>query len=340
MSSKKITIICPTYNEEKYIKQCIDTILSQDYPQDLIQILIIDGLSKDKTAHIVREYSKQHKHITLIENPDKFVPQALNIGIQNAIGDVIIRIDAHCEYPTNYVSVLVDKLYELNADNVGGQWITLPSNDSVTSLAIATASSHIFGVGNSLHKTGSENIIETDTVPFGCYKKEVFTRIGLFDTDLIRNQDDEFNARLIKSGGKIYLIPQLKIKYYARDSFNKMNKMYYQYGLFKPLVNKKLKGAATIRQFFPMLFTLGILIGGILSLLIDLLFIPYVSILILYFGLAIYFAIKEFTKKKRIALLFVLPFTFFNIHLSYGLGYITGIIKVLLNLNFSANSSR
>ena len=151
----------------------------------------------------------------------------------------------------------------MNADNVGGVWNTQPAKNTVICQAIAQASSHPFGVGGSMHKIGSSKIIETDTVPFGCYKREVFEKTGLFDTDLVRNQDDEFNGRLLKLGGKIFLIPQVIINYTARDTIYKMCKMYYQYGLYKPLVSKKLGAPATIRQFFPIAFLLWLVLGGI-----------------------------------------------------------------------------
>lgn len=340
MNDKLVTIICPSYNEENYIQNCIDSILNQDYPADLLQFLIVDGLSTDKTKSIVQENSLKHKNIQYIENKHKFVPQALNLGIENAKGDVIIRIDAHCVYPSNYVSLLVEKLYELNADNVGGVWVTLPSSNSTISLAIAIGSSHIFGVGASKHKIGASTIIETDTVPFGCYRREVFDKIGLFDTDLIRNQDDEFNARLIKNGGKIFLIPQLKINYFARKNLNKMNTMYFQYGLFKPLVNKKLKGAATIRQFFPLLFTVGLIFGLLLSFVSNIFLFIYLFSLFSYFILAVYFSVSEARKNNRLSLTFILPIVFFNIHLSYGIGYLIGIIKVLAKSSFQVKSSR
>lgn len=146
-----------------------------------------------------------------------FLP-ALNKGIQAARGEVVIRIDGHCIYPQNYVSTLVDYLFRLKADNVGAMWNTLPARNTSTCKAIAIGASHKFGIGDSLHKVGVKKVVETDTVPFGCFKRDVFEKIGMFDNDLIRNQDDEFNARIIKSGGKIFLIPELVIDYYALRS--------------------------------------------------------------------------------------------------------------------------
>ena len=254
MAEPKVTIICPVYNEERYISTCIESIIAQDYLKEAMEVLFVDGRSKDNTAEIIKAYSRRAPYIRLLDNEHHTVPYALNKGIRKSDGDVVIRIDGHCTYPSDYVSTLVRYLYSLEADNVGAVWNTVPARDTAICHAIAIASSHPFGVGNSRHKIGASDIMLADTVPFGCYRRDVFDRIGLFDTDLTRNQDDELNARLTNHGGKIYLIPQLVINYTARDTIGKMSRMYYQYGLYKPLVNKKLGSPASMRQFFPLIW--------------------------------------------------------------------------------------
>ena len=337
--SKRVTIICPIYNEEKYIAQCIDSILEQDYPQKSMELLLIDGMSTDDTRVIIDHYTQKYPSIRLIDNPERTVPYALNKGIIQSDSDVVIRIDAHCTYPKNYISTLVEELFALEADNVGGVWITEPAKDTATCHAIAIASSHPFGVGGSKHKIGAKAIEQVDTVPFGCYKRDVFKRIGLFDTDLTRNQDDECNARLIKAGGRIYLIPQLAIHYTARSSFAKMRKMYFQYGLFKPLVNKKLGSPATIRQFFPVLFVLGIIIGGLLSVACEWIRWLYTGVLLGYFAAGLYIGATCSEAKRKPLLALLLPYTFLNIHLSYGWGYLIGIYKVVTHQSFHVKSN-
>ena len=267
MNIHTVSIICPVFNEEKYIEACIVSILEQDYPKEAMEVLFIDGNSTDNSTGIIKRYTAQYSFLKLLNNPERIVPYALNKGLEAAKGEVIMRLDAHCTYPTNYISELVRYLYQLNADNVGGVWNTQPAKDTPICQAIAFASSHPFGVGGSMHKIGASKIMETDTVPFGCYKREIFDKTGLFDTDLVRNQDDEFNGRLLNLGGKIYLIPQVIINYTARDTLCKMRKMYYQYGLYKPLVNKKLGAPATVRQFIPILFLLGLTIGGVVCMI-------------------------------------------------------------------------
>lgn len=335
-----VSVICPIYNEEKYISKCIDSIIKQDYPKACLEVYFVDGMSTDNTRSIVDSYVKRFPYIMLLNNKEKIVPTALNIGIKESKGDVIIRIDGHCIYPTEYVSKLVSNLYELKAENVGAVWNTLPSKNTSICRAIAIASSHKFGVGNSLHKTGSFQVTQTDTVPFGCFPRRVFDKIGYFDNDLIRNQDDEFNARIIKNGGKIFLIPDLIIDYYARDKLSKMSQMYYQYGLFKPLVNKKLGQPATIRQFFPLLFLLGLITGFFLSFASVFFLIIYIVILSLYSLLAFSFSTVEAHKWKDWKLFFLLPIAFTIVHLSYGWGYLKGIFKLLFKQKFIVKINR
>lgn len=340
MTVCKVSIICPVYNEEKFIERCIKSIVQQDYPQDSLEMLFIDGRSTDRTRAIIEELQRKYSNIRLLDNAMKVVPYALNKGIKESTGDVVMRIDGHCSYPRNYVSELVKQLYELDADNVGGVWNTMPAKDTAVCHAVALASSHRFGVGGSMHKIGAKEIEEADTVPFGCYRREVFEKIGMFDTDLIRNQDDEFNGRLINRGGKIFLIPHVVIDYTARDSFAKMRKMYYQYGLFKPLVNKKLGAPATTRQFFPLLFVVGLVVGGMLSVFFPIIRCIYLAVLAIYFLIGLMFGCKEAVSRHKPALALLLPYTFLNIHICYGIGYLQGIFKVLRHQSFKAESNR
>ena len=250
-----LSVIVPIYQEEKYISKCIDSMLSQDYPKDDLEIILVDGMSKDRTREIVATYTAKYPFIRMIDNPERIAPCAMNRGIKEAKGDVIMRLDAHVYYPKNYFSLLVEKLNELpGAENVGALCNTLPINDSITAQSIAAVLSSSFGMGNSHFRVGADKEMEVDTVPFGCFHRSIFDKVGLYDEELVRNQDDELNARIIKAGGKIYLIPQLVCEYYARDTAKKVYKMFYQYGVFKPLVNKKLGSPATVRQFFPLFF--------------------------------------------------------------------------------------
>lgn len=328
LMKQKVTIVIPTRNEEKFIADTLISVLKQNYPSDLMEILVADGVSDDKTAYIVQDYEKKNRGVRLINNPERVVPNALNYAIKEAKGDLIIRMDSHSIYPENYVSTLVNASNSLQAENVGARVVTLPANEGVLASSIAAAISHPMGVGNSSFRLKGNTAQKVDTVPFGCFRREVFDRIGLFDTDLIRNQDDEFNGRIIKNGGKIYLVPDLEIKYYARGTINKMMKMFFQYGLFKPLVNKKLGSAATLRQFVPPLFVLFLLSCLLMPVLGVYFQVLWVLGFFLYLSLDLAVSVSIAQKKSRIGMIFVLPFLFPLIHLAYGYGYLKGYVLV------------
>jgi len=326
--SIKVSIIIPCRNEESFIFNTLLSIINSEYSLELMEILIIDGMSDDKTKKIVKEFEYKYSQIRLLDNPNKTVPYAMNIGIKEAKGSIIIRLDAHSVYPIDYISKLVYWIEKLDVDNVGGVWDTMPANDSLESQAIAYSTSNSFGIGNAQYRISNKvEPYEVDTVPFGCYKAEVFDKIGLFDLDLTRNQDDEFNGRLIQNGGQIFLIPDLKIKYFARENFNKMFKMFYQYGYFKPLVNIKLDVPATLRQFVPPSFVLFLIFGTIFS------FFSKVFFILFLIGLAVYFSVNSLVsykiskKKKNFKLFPYLVKSFFLIHLSYGIGYLKGVLN-------------
>ena len=336
-----VSVICPIYNEEKYITKCIESVLEQDYPTEDLEILFVDGLSTDKTRKIVSDYATRYNQIRLLDNPHRIVPYAMNIGIKAAKGDIIIRLDGHVEYPTNYISKCVHYLMTLpNAENVGGVCQTLPCNERNISQAIAIALSTGFGMGNSSFRIGSTEIRKVDTVPFGCFRKSLFERVGYYDYELVRNQDDELNGRIIKNGGTIYLIPEIKTKYFSRDKICKIRRMFYQYGLYKPLVNKKLGSPATARQFVPLLFLLGIVLGGILSAFSIYIMYIYFAVLALYLAIGLFIGCKYAVKYRRPMLTLLMPYLFANVHLSYGYGYLRGIYKILANKKFNVESNR
>ena len=248
-----ISVIVPVRNEERYVAACLQSILAGDYPHEFMEILVVDGQSDDRTAEIVRGICARHPAVQLLSNPARVVPHAMNVGIRAARGALIVRIDAHAHYGPNYLRELVTWMDKLQADNVGGVLEAHPATRAAQAVAVAAIISHPFGVGAAPYRMRSADAaaIEVDTVPFGCYRREIFDRIGLFDERFIRNQDDELNGRLKKAGGRIFLLPHVRINYKARESLSKLALMLYQYGYFKPLVARKLGAVLTLRQLVP-----------------------------------------------------------------------------------------
>ncbi len=343
MNLNFVSIIVPVRNERAFISKAINSILEQDYNKDLLEIFLIDGLSTDGTAEIINSYTQKYGFIKFLTNHNKTVPYALNLGIKQAKGDIIIRLDVHAEYPKNYISTLVHYLIKLNADNVGGVWITVPSENTYKAKSIAIALSSPFGVGDATYRLTSsrDEYFEVDTVPFGCYRREIFERIGLFDEQLTRNQDNEFNERLRKTGGKIYLIPSLKIKYYARENYSKLFKMFYQYGYFGPLVDLKLKRPTRLRRYIPIIFVLSLVLPLILALVYQPFLFLWLFTIIAYAIFSLIFSTINVFKNNDLRLIPFIMWSYFVSHISYGLGYIMGFLdfvilkKKKVNINLS-----
>lgn len=326
--SQCVSVICPIYNEEKHIKSCLQSLFKQDYPHDKMELILVDGMSCDGTREIIKQTIERGGHdvrIRLVDNSKRIAASAMNIGIRCAEGDFIIRIDAHASYPENYISRLIYAMQTYDVENAGGECRTLSGAGTHMARGISVALSTRFGMGTSYFRIGSDKMRYVDTVPFGCFRRELFDRIGLFDETLVRNQDDEFNGRIIRSGGKILLLPDIVVDYYGRTTLLSTWKMFYQYGFFKPKVAKKLGKPMTIRQFVPPFF--------VLTLLVSLLLIPFfpiysICVLGAVIGLWLIAAVisaSRHAKAVKVGLCAVVAY--FTVHVAYGLGYIVGIFK-------------
>lgn len=325
MSQIDISIIIPSFNEEKFIRNSILSFINQKTSFSF-EILIADGNSTDNTQIEIKKFSKD-KRVHLLINEKRTAPFALNLGISNAQGRYIMIAGAHALYPETLIQTLISFLDDNNEYVCAGTNLnTLAADNSKVSEAIALASSSPFGVGNSMFRIGVQKPTSVDTVAFGCYRKKVFDNIGLFDTTLTRNQDDEFNARLIKYGGRIALLPDPIITYYSRDSFSKLFLMFYQYGLFKPLVNKKLNKSVSLRQFAPPLYVATLLIGTIVFPIYHYLIIVTISSYFIFLVSSIF--LNSNLKNEFISIT-LYTFSIFIIHLSYGSGFIIGSYNLL-----------
>lgn len=325
-SSPFVSIVVPCRNEARFIGQCLDSILANDYDASRMEVLVVDGASDDGTQAVVLEYAGRDPRVRLLHNGRRITPAALNVGIRAASGEVIIRMDAHNKYPSTYVSSLVYWLERSGADNVGGIWITRASTESTMARAIAIGLSHPFGVGNSYFRIGSTEPRWVDNVPFGCYRREVFDRIGLFDEDLVRNQDDELNLRLVRSGGRILLVPSIVSYYHARGTLQKLARMNYQYGYFKPLVIRKIGAVMTVRQVVPATFVLALMTSALVapvSVLAAATLATIVSAYTLASAASAAGTARRHGLRSAAALMAVFPV----MHVAYGVGFLRGVIS-------------
>ena len=324
-----VSVIIPVFNEGKYISKCIESVLEQDYPKDDLEVLMVDGMSSDQTRSIISSFAGKYPFIHLLDNPDRIVPYAMNIGIRAAKGEIIIRLDGHASYPKNYISELVWWHGLLpDAWNIGGVCETRVVNSNTVSESIAKVMSDRFGVGNSAFRTGVDaDYIEADTVPFGSYKSFVFDRIGLYNEKLARVQDIELNKRIKRAGGKIYLVPTIHCVYIPRDNYKDffLNRYKTGYWVIKTCFITKTVKNLGLRHFIPACFVLAL----ILPLLIGLIWwrpfmLVSAFIAILYSVLMLMRSIRINTSKTSVWALFI---AFCCIHISYGLGSLVALFN-------------
>jgi len=306
-----VSVILPCRNEENFIKKCLGSILEQDYLEENLEVLVVDGQSQDNTRKIVFDFSKKYNFIKLIDNPKKFTPFALNEGIKQARGDIIIRMDVHAEYKKDYISKCVNCLNEYKVDNVGGIMKTLPAEKSIIASAIALCLSNIFGAA-SYFRVGAKKPIFVDTVFGGCYRKEIFKKIGLFNENLIRSQDMELNLRLKKFGGKIMLFPDIVSYYYPSVDFKDFWAHNFSDGFWAIYPLKFVKIPLKLRHYIPLIFILTLPLSIWLYIPVNLFFSFFIAL------------------KHGFKYFLVMPFVFINRHFGYGFGSLWGLIKLFI----------
>ncbi len=318
-----VSIVMPVRNEADFIGRSLRAVLLQDYPPDLMEIIVADGLSTDATRTIIGKIEAEFGvKIKIVDNPEQIAPTGLNHAIAAAKGEIIIRVDGHCEIAPDYVANCVRYLRENKAEGVGGPIETI--GETLAAQAIAVAMSSGFGVGGSAFRTINDREMYVDTVAFPGYKREIFDRIGIFNEELVRNQDDEFNYRLRKSGGRILLAPDIKSRYYSRGNLKSLWRQYFQYGFWKVRVLQLHPKQMSLRQFVPFGFVLTIAFLAVFSALTVFAGWTLAAVLSFYLLADVAATIKAAKRIKFTGLPLVF-FSFAILHFSYGVGFVGGL---------------
>ncbi|MCB9076455.1 MAG: glycosyltransferase family 2 protein [Anaerolineaceae bacterium] len=312
-----VTVIMPVLNEAAFIRRSLGAVLAQDYPQDRLEILVVDGGSNDGTGQIVQELLKAWPRSRLLDNPRRIQSAALNIGIQAAAGEIIIRVDGHALIEPDYVKTCVRLLANGEFENVGG--LMRPVGNGYVGQGIALATTSFFGIaGSKFHYSNREQVV--DTVYMGAFRRTIFDRIGLFDEQLKINEDYEFNYRLRQAGGKILLSPALKSTYVPRHSLGALWRQYFQYGRWKVRMLQKHPTSLRWRQAVSPVFV-GAIAG---SSLMGLFWQPARWLLAGLTGsylLASWVASTIAARRGGWRYLPILPIIFATIHWAWGLGF-------------------
>jgi succinoglycan biosynthesis protein ExoA len=318
-----VTIIVPERNEQRHIAHCLESIITQDYGRENFEVIVVDGASIDKSCEIISDFQHQYSNITLLHNPKLIVPISFNLGLRQAKGDIIIIVGGHAALAPNYITQCVQAMEETKAECVGGPITSI--NESKEGRSIALAMSSKFGVGNARFRVANFTGY-VDTLAFGAYKRSVFEQVGIFDEALVRCQDDEFNYRLLKNGGKIYMTPKIHSQYFPRTNLKQLWRQYYQYGMWKVRVLQKHPSVMQPRQFAPPLFVFTLSGLSVLSIFVPLARLALAGILVLYGTVVFASALYAWRKAEDCALPILLA-SFPILHVSYGLGFLYGLVK-------------
>jgi succinoglycan biosynthesis protein ExoA len=323
VSRPPVSVVMPVRNEADFIEESLGAVLAQDYPAELMEVLVADGMSNDGTREAVQRLSNNPRGIpvTLVDNPGRIVPTGLNLVLARARGDVVVRVDGHCRIAPDYVGRCVAHLQESGVDGVGGLIRTVAKTP--VGQAIAAAMSSSFGVGPSSFRTVKEGTRLSDTVPFPAYTRATLKRAGPYDEGLTRNQDDEYNYRIRKWGGRLLLASDVKADYYSRGSLRSLWRQYFQYGFYKVAVMRKHPRQMHPRQFAPPAFALG-LVAAPIAAAISVRLALVAALVIAAYAAAVIAMAARISAREGWHLFPFLVSAFPILHVGYGLGFLAG----------------
>jgi len=321
-----VSVVMPVRNAERYIGDAIESVLSQDYPHEKMEIVVADGMSEDNTKSIVESYKDRDIVIRIIDNNGRTVPYAMSIAVLSAKGEIIVRLDGHARLPSDYIGTMVGVLLSGRADCAGGGLNTIGIGK--VGEAIAVVMSSIVGVGASFRTADKEEFV--DTVAFGAYWRDDILKAGEYIPYLMRNSDEEHNYRLREMGKRIMVLSQHRVIYIARRGIKGLFKQMFGYGFFKPIVLYLQPKFLKIRQILPLFFIM--LFGPLLSSIIfNKSIIFYLSIipLVLYLLVLILFIFKSI-KRNGTLIGLLSGISTVIMHSSYGIGELIGLLNLLM----------
>lgn len=323
-----VTVIVPCRNEARFIESCLNSIVHSGYPETRLEVLVVDGQSEDGTVEIVERFEREHPSVRVIPNPQRITPTALNLGIRASRGEFIIWMSAHNRYEAGYIRTSVDWAMRTGADNVGGIIAAEPRENTLFGRAITIALAHRFGNGGSKFRTSVAEPVWADTVFGGCYRRDVFAKVGMFNENLVRGQDFEFNVRLRRAGLRTLLVPGIRSTYFARSRPIDFLKHNWANGVWAILPFRYTDVVpVSFRHLVPMLFVASLILGFLAGIWIHPLAMLTFGVLSAYVLATIIVSAAIAFQRRDYRLLFVMPIVFWFLHITYGLGSLWAAIR-------------
>ena len=324
----KVSVIVPCYNEQSTIRLLLEALHAQTYPHAGMEVVISDGLSTDGTRATIAAFQKDFPElqVRVVENERRSIPAALNRAIEASQGEIIVRLDGHSKPYPDYVERCISSHTEARGANIGGVWEIRPGADTWIASSIAAAAAHPLGVGDALYRH-TRQAAEVDTVPFGSFRRSLVEQVGYFDESLLTNEDYEFNARVRKWGGRVWLDPSIRSIYFARPTLRELIRQYWRYGYWKWRMLRRYPDTLRWRQALPPLFVLSLIGLAVLSI-----FIPFAAILlaaelVLYFSVMILAGLQVALQQGKAYFLLGIPLAIAAMHLAWGSGFLWSLLS-------------
>ena len=331
MAPITLSVIIPCFNEERTIEELLRAIYAQTFPMAQMEVIIADGLSTDRTRERIAAFQAGHPQliIKVVDNHQRTIPAALNQAIAASQGEILTRMDAHAVPAPDYIEKSVSRLRDGYGENVGGVINIKPGKEDWIGQAIAVATSHPLGVGDARYRW-TKSAGEADTVAFGTYRRSLIDQIGGYDETLRINEDYEFNNRIRRAGGKIWVDPEIKVDYYSRPTLRSLAKQYFSYGFWKYKMLRRFPDTLRWRQALPPVFVSGVLV----LLLLSTFWIParYILLFVLssYLVILLAGAVKPAMHRKNLTLILSIPLAIMTMHFSWGCGFLWSLAKNII----------
>ena len=323
-----VSVIVPCYNEQATIRLLLEAVYTQTYSHQQIEMVIADSMSTDRTCEEIMVFGQAHPdfQIKVLENRKRTIPSALNQALAAAQGEVIVRLDAHSVPRRDYIERCVAALEAGKGENVGGVWDIQSGGSGWVARSIAAAAAHPLGVGDA-HYRYTDQARFVDTVPFGSYQKMLIERVGLYDETLLANEDYEFNVRVRKSGGRVWLDPEICSTYFARSSLSSLARQYWRYGFWKVRMLKRYPETIRWRQAVPPLFVFSLLVLALLAIVFPLARWLLLAELGAYIFVLNITGIRLAVRKRDVSLILGVPLAVATMHLSWGSAFLYSLLN-------------